>query len=134
VPIRPENKHLYPPNWESLRARVLARADNKCELCGLQNHIFGFRDHAGNFYELTPDELDDYKYNDVTHGFDEWGVEQKIFMVVLTVAHLDHDPTHNKLRNLKALCQKCHNTHDAKHRAANRKKRINQKAGQGNLL
>lgn len=28
--------------------------------------------------------------------------------VVLTVAHLDDDPTHNAPANLKALCQRCH--------------------------
>ena len=34
--------------------------------------------------------------------------------VVLTIAHLDHDPSHNHFDNLKALCQKCHLTYDAK--------------------
>jgi 5-methylcytosine-specific restriction endonuclease McrA len=34
--------------------------------------------------------------------------------VVLTIAHLDHDPSHNHFDNLKALCQKCHVTYDAK--------------------
>ena len=33
--------------------------------------------------------------------------------VVLTVAHLDHDPTNNADDNLAALCQLCHNTYDA---------------------
>jgi 5-methylcytosine-specific restriction endonuclease McrA len=28
--------------------------------------------------------------------------------VVLTVAHLDHDTTHNERANLRALCQACH--------------------------
>jgi hypothetical protein len=28
--------------------------------------------------------------------------------VVLTVAHLDHDPRHNDERNLLAMCQRCH--------------------------
>ncbi|WP_148041392.1 HNH endonuclease family protein [Rufibacter immobilis] len=36
--------------------------------------------------------------------------------VILTVAHLDHDPTNNEDWNLKALCQLCHNRHDRKHR------------------
>jgi 5-methylcytosine-specific restriction endonuclease McrA len=33
--------------------------------------------------------------------------------VVLAAAHLDHDPSHNTLRNLKALCQRCHLRHDS---------------------
>jgi hypothetical protein len=28
--------------------------------------------------------------------------------VTLATAHLDHDPTNNHPRNLKALCQRCH--------------------------
>jgi hypothetical protein len=32
--------------------------------------------------------------------------------VALAMAHLDHDRTNNHLRNLKALCQRCHMIHD----------------------
>lgn len=42
--------------------------------------------------------------------------------VVLTVAHLDHNPTHNHLANLAALCQRCHNRYDARKRAVNAKR------------
>ncbi|NPV54540.1 MAG: HNH endonuclease [Firmicutes bacterium] len=42
-------------------------------------------------------------------------------VVVLTVAHLDHDPTNNDPENLRALCQLCHNRHDMPIRAWNRK-------------
>lgn len=42
-------------------------------------------------------------------------------MVVLTVAHLDHDPANCADENLAALCQKCHLTYDAKHHAENAK-------------
>jgi hypothetical protein len=35
-------------------------------------------------------------------------VTVKITKVVLAAAHLDHDPTNNRPRNLKALCQRCH--------------------------
>ena len=40
----------------------------------------------------------------------------KIARIVLTVAHLDHMPEHNDPTNLRALCQRCHNRHDAPHR------------------
>jgi hypothetical protein len=32
--------------------------------------------------------------------------------VVLATAHLDHNPSNNKTRNLKAYCQRCHMLHD----------------------
>ena len=41
--------------------------------------------------------------------------------VVLTIAHLDHTPEHNSPDNLRALCQRCHNRYDAKHRAETRR-------------
>jgi 5-methylcytosine-specific restriction endonuclease McrA len=42
--------------------------------------------------------------------------------IVLTIAHLDHTPEHCARDNLRALCQKCHNAYDAKHRAQTRKR------------
>jgi hypothetical protein len=44
--------------------------------------------------------------------------------VVLTVAHiLNDDPQDVRPRNLAALCQRCHNSHDARARAAGRRER-----------
>jgi len=43
-------------------------------------------------------------------------------LVVLTCAHWYDQTIENcSLLNLKAACQRCHNTHDAKERARNRK-------------
>ncbi len=36
MPIRPENKALYPKNWKEIRAKILARANNRCEFCGCE--------------------------------------------------------------------------------------------------
>jgi hypothetical protein len=52
--------------------------------------------------------------------------------IVLTIAHLDHTHENCARENLRALCQKCHNRHDAKHRAQTRKRRF--AAGQLNLF
>src|SRR5208282_5034320 len=41
--------------------------------------------------------------------------------IVLAAAHLDHDPTNNRLRNLKALCQRCHMLRD---REEHRRRRV----------
>lgn len=80
MPIRPENRGRYPKNWPEIRARILERADNRCEFCGAEN----------------------YKPHPVTGS-----------KVVLTIAHLDHTPEHSYDSNLRALCQKCHNSYDA---------------------
>jgi hypothetical protein len=56
--------------------------------------------------------------------------------IVLTIGHLDHDPTSRDRGNLKALCQRCHLRYDAQHHAdtarATRNKRKYEK--QGSLL
>lgn len=39
MPIRPENKDKYPPDWD-VRSRFVrfTRARNKCEWCGAENY------------------------------------------------------------------------------------------------
>ena len=44
----------------------------------------------------------------------------KSWMSVLTVAHLDHDITHNRFDNLQARCQLCHLSHDRRGNAERR--------------
>jgi hypothetical protein len=45
--------------------------------------------------------------------------------VILTTAHLDHQPENCDYSNLKAMCQKCHNNYDRKHRKGTIKERRN---------
>lgn len=92
MPIKPENKARYPKNWKEIRKSILNRADNKCEFCGVENHSYRLNEKTG-----------------------------KRVRIVLTIAHLDHTPENCTPENLKALCQKCHNSYDAKHRAETRK-------------
>jgi 5-methylcytosine-specific restriction endonuclease McrA len=87
MPILPENKKRYPKNWPEIRAAILQRAENKCEICGIAN--YSIRENGSK--------------------------------VVLTIAHLDHTPENCAPENLKALCQKCHNTYDARHRNQTKK-------------
>lgn len=54
--------------------------------------------------------------------------------VVLTVAHLDHQPENCSDDNLAAMCQRCHLTYDAQHHAATRRKTIRDKMAVGDLL
>ncbi len=85
----------YPGNWKSLRLQILERSDNKCE--GIPKY---------------PDcRAENYQPHPVTGS-----------RVVLTIAHLDHDITHNNLSNLRALCQRCHLSYDSKHHANNARK------------
>lgn len=116
MPIRPENKSRYPKNWKEIRAKILERASQKCEFCGVKNHAIGVRGYDGEFYEEGTWEADSLFY----------GAEKaKPIKIVLTIMHLNHQPEDNRDENLKAGCQRCHNRYDMPHRIANRKKNRN---------
>ena len=55
-------------------------------------------------------------------GIKNYTIRENGSKVVLTIAHLDHTPENCEPDNLRALCQKCHNKYDAKHRAETRRK------------
>ncbi|MBV8096355.1 MAG: hypothetical protein JO110_24570 [Acetobacteraceae bacterium] len=40
--------------------------------------------------------------------------------VVLAAAQLDHDPANNRMRNLRAMCQRCYMLYDRPHHALQR--------------
>lgn len=50
--------------------------------------------------------------------------------VILTVAHLDHNPAHCRRGNLKAMCQRCHLAYDQKQHGLNAKISRAEKVGQ----
>lgn len=103
MPIRPEHRHYYTgKKWKKARERVLRRANNSCEQCGVLNGQMYMRFRKGVNHEAR---------------------------VVLTVAHLDHNPPNRRMSNLKALCQRCHLKYDEKHHAETR--RINAAKKQG---
>jgi hypothetical protein len=86
MPIRPENKARYPKNWKEIRAQILERANNRCEMCGVENHSEYIRKKDG-----------------------------KVCKHVLTIAHIHDDAPENcDPSNLMALCCFCHNGLDAK--------------------
>jgi hypothetical protein len=110
MPIKTENKKLYPSCWPEIRINVGERSTNRCE--GSPKYP-NCRAKNGERHPITGS------------------------VVVLTVAHLDHNPTNNdgfeirmkilplKNSNLRHWCQRCHNTYDAPFRAAGIKERKN---------
>ena len=89
MPIRAENRARYPKDWSAISLEVRERAEWRCEGspaypdCRAQN---------GEPHPATGSK------------------------VVLTVAHLNHVPEDcgepGDRPNLKAWCQRCHNTYD----------------------
>lgn len=108
----------YPDNWKTeIRPRILNRAKNKCECCGLPNgmRVFSFKKDGETFWN-------EVIYKD---GFDE-KTGFKMVKVVLTIAHLDHDEDNHQVADdrLKAMCQLCHLRYDAKEKVKRKSNQI----------
>ena len=124
MPIRPDLRKFYGRHWrEVVRRRIIRRARNRCEQCGVPNSRivvrFGgawldtesgkWRDSAGRLGPLDVAEI-----------------ERQVH-VILTVAHLNHVPGDDRDENLAALCQWCHLHFDQTHHAATRAGRKDQR-------
>lgn len=120
MPIRPENRDRYPPDWPEISLRIRKRAGNKCEWCSAPNGELVDRSSDGESYMMMDGRVfsaSDGEALGMARG-SEWPSCGRITKIVLTVAHLDHTPENCADENLKALCQRCHNRYDAPMRRA----------------
>ena len=96
MPIRPENKARYPKNWPEISLRIRERAGWRCE-----------QDMRIGGAVIARCDARQGQPHPITGS-----------IVVLTVAHLDHNPENCADDNLKAMCQKCHLRYDQHHHKA----------------
>ena len=123
MPIRPENKDRYPKDWKEISLRIRARDGNKCKVCGVSNHAWGWRDATGAFHRIPKGPIRDAwpreerfrRRPPFTISSDKGPL--RIIEIVLTVAHLDHMPENCAPSNLEAMCQRCHLNYDKQHHA-----------------
>jgi len=134
MPIRPSQRWFYPIDWRELSQVIrFDRAGGRCEQCGrphLQWVVVGpdgawwdeerqrWRDHRGRRLRTLASPALLVARQPALAGFMPSPLPRTY--VVLATAHLDQDPGNNHPRNLAALCQRCHLTHD---RAAHRRQR-----------
>lgn len=114
MPIRPENRDRYPPDWPQVRERILARAKHRCEWedCGAVHRALGY--WRGEVWVPLPRALRDAGVDKPCTVASKEG-PLKIIMIVLTIAHLDHVPEHCDDDNLRAWCQRHHLRYDVGH-------------------
>ncbi len=121
MPIRPENRARYPKNWKTeIVPMIRARSGNRCECTGQCGHVHVQDDN-------NPLRCHRWNGDPINLG------EAKPF-IVLTVAHLNHQPEDNRPENLLHLCQGCHNRYDAPTRRAGIKERQHAAKALGDLL
>lgn len=119
MPIRREFLKFYGREWRAItRPRILARAEHKCEQCGVPNHVRVWR-IDGAWLQEKANWVDGI----LRLWFDGDGAplsrkpegRRRRVDIVLTVAHLNHMPGDDRDDNLRALCQYHHLKFDAVH-------------------
>lgn len=115
----------YPPNWKTeIRPRIMKRANNCCEECGVK-HLSIILREKNKWRYICETEYGWIKERHQKGGYTYNGAIKSLGFtkVVLTIAHLNHDKLNWDVKDeeLKALCQKCHLQLDIKHHTANRK-------------
>lgn len=137
MPIRPEQRALYPVDWPQISDRIrFERAKRLCECTGQCGTSHDGDDPAGAWegwlagYNAEPQRGRCTAVHLQPHPVTS-------SKVVLTVAHLDHQPEHCDDDNLLALCQRCHLAYDRDHHRATRaatRARLLEERGQGTLV
>lgn len=135
MPIPDDLKDAYPDDWDAIRDRVMeratiddARADGPtpcCEWCGVpQGEQVTRYDDTSTVWREEEDEI--LGRVGVRVGLDADGdldgqmhdttivIPSDTTTVVLTTAHLCQDPRCSDLDHLRALCQRCHLTYNAR--------------------
>lgn len=131
MPIKPENRALYPADWQAIRERILERDGRRCQFCGVEHRAIGWRDDKGAFHVVA---LDGNRQRLAEEQFTR-GDLVRLILIVLTIAHLhDMDPRNCADDNLAALCQRCHNRHDLAYRQANARRTRAAKSGTPDLF
>lgn len=132
MPIRPENKARYPKDWPAISRRIRERAGNQCEcdgdMCGLRHYV----NEDGKQVDLKPALWIVAGVRCTARNGEPHPVTGS--PVVLTVAHLDHQPENVADKNLKAWCQRCHNCYDAPMRARGIQERRRAQMAVGDLF
>lgn len=137
MPVKPENLSRYPANWPEIRAAVMFRAGWCCEHpgCGVRNYSVGWWE-GERFRQCIQHTFQRWKEARTAAAEWHWtwgeaGTTKPPIVIVLTVAHLDHQPENCSMDNLRAMCQRHHLAHDRLHHLANAQ--ATRRAKSGNL-
>jgi hypothetical protein len=129
MPIKQENKARYPLDWPAVRAGILKRAGYRCEHPGCLA-----RQYSVGWWALSVkgwvwcahwgDNDNPRTYQDARAVAAELyfsrgeEIGDKPTVIVLTIAHLDHQPENSDPQNLRAMCQRHHLAYDQAHHLA----------------
>lgn len=130
MPIRPENAAYYrSARWLALREEVRARAGGACECEGECGDDHDGRCAAPHGASIVRGAAGTWTLADPAEQVGEIAST----VVVLTVAHLDHNDFEATPDRCRHLCQRCHNRLDAPHRQRRAAQTRRERGGQATL-
>jgi hypothetical protein len=135
MPVRRELRPLYPARWRELSRRIrFERANGVCQGCG-RPHLAWVRCLPdGRWFDEQAAVWRDRRGRPARPADLVDGLRLRATRVVLAAAHLDNDPTNNRLRNLRAFCQRCHMLHDRPYHLAQRWVTYRRRLASGDLF
>jgi hypothetical protein len=135
MPIRRELRPLYPPDWRELSRQVrFETAQGRCQRCG-RPHLTRLRCLPdGRWFDEQAATWRDRRGRPARWPNLVEMARLRTTRVVLAAAHLDSNPTNNRLMNLRALCQRCHLMHDRSHHLTQRWITYRRRSADGDLF
>lgn len=122
MPIRRTLKPLYPADWSEVSHRIrFVRAGGRCERCGRPHGQMVYALPDGRWYDAQVGHWRGCAGAPVYAPSRNDVIELRLVRVILTTAHLRHDPTRNADSDLAALCSRCHMIHDRPHHRVQRR-------------
>ncbi|WP_341909620.1 hypothetical protein [Ferrovibrio terrae] len=138
MPIKPENRSRYPADWPQIAQAIKDGARWRCQKCGVKHAALGGRDADGLWYSAGSIDCSGRM---PARGTEAWcyrdghrPMHLRIVQIIITVAHLDHQPENCDPENLRAWCQRCHNLYDQAHRRRNAAATIRSRKAAGDLF
>ena len=128
MPIKPDQRARYPKDWKAISHAAKERAGWRCQHAGCvaRQYSIGIwhRPDGGEHRwaeQYAPPATHAEARQLAAEAF--WEVQhvggEKLTIIVLTVAHLNHTPEDCRPENLAAMCQRHHLAYDAAHHASN---------------
>lgn len=126
MPVKPENRALYPADWDAISRAAKERAGWRCQApgCTCQQYAVGYWEgdawrRLGHVGHELPDAYKQARQYAAEAQVDLTGddpePDPRVIVVVLTTAHLDHNPANVADENLASYCQRHHLAYDQQH-------------------
>lgn len=117
MPIRPEHRWLYPIDWPLISRHIRFERDGRfgpgrCDVCARPHEQLVFQVADGRWFDVAEGTWRTDRGKRCRPPAVADIVAGRHALSRLAACHRDHDPTHNRPRNLARWCGRHHLAHD----------------------